>query len=318
MGCFQDGGLKENFAGGIAIRVAKEAWPRSWRPAQLLSLGTGTTARDAKKARYNPRYHHIVKSGSLTRVARAFKSSLSTEVRWNEMLGQLDKRIAENCRRFNVPLPDIGVTIDNIDAMDRYRNLVIFRPGSSKSAKFAAVELLVARLFFVLDAIPDKNSTPIWCHGSIRCKGSGEELLPALERLLPNDTLDFSIGTQPLGYVLSRENICPSCKRYRQSVSFPVSHLGEVVDLYLRYGRRQRWRINGFPSSVASFIDKQGLWSPFGRPDHGSGTAKPCDTCDAGRRFRGNAGQSFRGLRRKRSDREPPEAREAKRVLRGC
>lgn len=304
LGSFQDGGLRDNFAGGITYRVTRQVWPLSRGPARMLSLGTGTAAKSQDGP--SPHFRHIFKDGFLPRAFYAWMSSMDTESKWKEMKSQLDESIAEDYRRFNVLLQDIQVAIDDVEAMDRYRNLVTVQRGSGKSAKEAAVELLISRFFFVLDAIPDSTSTPIWCHGTIRCKGPIQELLPTLQRLLPQ-TLDFSTDTEPLGHLLGQRAICPACGRYCRPVSFPIHHFDDIINIYLRAGRQQRWRINGFPARVASFIDKQGLSSPFGRPDHGHPGTQPCDACDVSR-------MPFRGRRRKRTERQSIEEQARKRV----
>jgi hypothetical protein len=233
---------------------------------------------------------------------------MDTEFRWHEMKSQLDDVVKPDYIRFNVSLKDVPCTIDNVGAMDECRNLVIRQPGSARMAREAATALLVSRFYFVLGSVPEDAAitTPLWCHGTIRCKGPVKQVLESLERLHPQN-LDFITDSSPLGRFGGVEDICPTCERYCRPVAILIRHMDDVINIYLRINRKKRWRISGFPDSMATFVTRQYLHSPFGRPDHGHPGTDPCYNCDS-------TESSLRGKRRKRTSVLSREEQDKKRV----
>lgn len=210
------------------------------------------------------------------------------------MKSQLDESVRSDHVRLNVTLKDVPCGIDNVDAMDDYRNLVILQPGTATMAREAATAMLVSRFYFVLGSLPDSTSNvPTWYHGTIKCKGSVRPVLAALQKLQP-ENLDYVTDSSPLGRFGGTDDLCAACGRYCQSVSIPVRHLDDVVNIYLRKDKKKRWRISGFPDTMASFIDRQNLRCSFGRSDHGRPHTRHCHTCD-------NIEGSVRGKGRKRT-----------------
>lgn len=56
-------------------------------------------------------------------------SSMDTEMRWLEMVDQLDDMFKPDYLRFNIPLQDTPDAIDTIDMMEEYRNRVVLHSG---------------------------------------------------------------------------------------------------------------------------------------------------------------------------------------------
>ncbi|KAL1873641.1 hypothetical protein Plec18167_006158 [Paecilomyces lecythidis] len=245
----------------------------------MLSIGTGTTVKSPATA--SPHFRHVFRDGFLSRAFHAWMSSMDTERKWKEMKAQLDESIAEDFFRFNVTLEDKRMTLDDIQAMDDYRNLVALQPGSSRAAREVALALLTARFFFTLDAAPETGSRPFWCYGTIRCKAPASVVLPAIQRLVC-EKIDVMTDSASLGPFLGDRGICPTCGRFCQPISLRVRHPDDVISIYLKTGRpsRRSWRINSFPSTVSTLASRQGLGIAFGRPDHGHLGAEPCHTCD--------------------------------------
>lgn len=77
--------------------------------------------------------------------------------------------------------------LDTIDTMEEYRNQVALHPGGARKAREAATALLVSWLFFELDSLPDCDTTPLWCYGTIHCKRPSQQVMDALHRLRPGD-----------------------------------------------------------------------------------------------------------------------------------
>ncbi|KAF4226043.1 hypothetical protein CNMCM6805_005174 [Aspergillus fumigatiaffinis] len=292
IGTFQDGGLQDNFAAGLARRISRRIWPSRTGIARLISMGTGRVESSPDRS---PHYRHVFYDSFLRRGFDAWMSNLDTHSKWLHMMDEVDDRIKEDYLRFDVSLKDIPSAIDNAGAMDDYRNLVILQPGSSRMARQAATALLISRFFFVVDKLPREEPSrhQIRYHATIRCKGPTMPVLEALLRLHAQE-MEFVTDTTTLGKFQGRDDICPSCKRYRKPLSVVVGHPDEVINVYLRVDRHERWRISGFPSSISSIIAQQQLQSTFGRSDHSKPSAMPCSRC-------ANGGDEFGDNRRKRT-----------------
>lgn len=290
IGSFQDGGLMNNFAARIACRLSRQIWPSRRRPARVLSMGTGKTESTQNQS---PHFRHVFRDSFVRRGFDAWMSSMDSQTKWLEMRNQLEDTFKPDYFRFDVPLRNVSSEIDNIEAMEDYKNLVVLQPGAARMAREAASSLLVSRFYFVLGSWPENTIKPFWCRGTIRCKGRARELVAALQRLHPGG-ISYTTNSGPVGRFAGVEEICPTCERYCRPMSFFTRHTDEVVSIYIKAGTKQRWRISGFPSSIASLAEAQHIVSPFGRPDHGKPAAAPCSNCDG-------LGNIFQGTRRKRS-----------------
>lgn len=204
---------------------------------------------------------------------------MDTEMRWLEMLDQLEDTFKPDYLRFNIPLQDTPDAIDTVDTMEEYRNRVVLHSGDARKAREAATALLVSRLFFELDSLPNSTTTPLWCHGTIRFKGPTQQVMDALDRLHPQG-LDYTTGSKTIGKLAGSNGICSACRRYCKSVSFLSVHFDKAMNIFVRSKSKQSWRISGFPNSVASISAQQRLQAPFGRFSHGHPGRVPCVSCD--------------------------------------
>lgn len=297
IGSFQDGGLRDNLAADIARRVCRQIWPSRKNPACLLSMGTGVTPRARDRS---PHFRHIYQDGFVRRGFDAWMSSMDTEMRWLEMVDQLEDTFKPDYLRFNIPLQNTPGTLDTVDTMEEYRNQVAIHPGGAKKAREAATALLVSRIFFELDSLPDCTTAPLWCRGTIHCKGPSQQVMDALHRLHPQG-LDLTADSETIGKLDGPNELCSTCGRYCQPVSFFTVHFDKVMNIYVRSKSKQRWRISGFPDSIASISMKQQLQAPFGHYAHGCPGTAPCESC--------NERKYVRGKRRKRSSIQSQEGR---------
>ncbi|KAL4924643.1 patatin-like phospholipase family protein [Aspergillus undulatus] len=300
IGSFQDGGLQDNLAADIAHRLCRQIWPSRKNPAKLLSLGTGIAPRAIDPS---PHFQHVFQDGFIRRSFDAWMSSMDTEFHWSRMWDQIEDGSKPDYLRLNVPLPDAAGGIDAVEVMEEYRNLVLFHPGAARMAREAATALLASQFFFLLDSLPEEPANPFWCHGTVRCRGHAKTVVAQLNQLYP-DGLFLSTDTQKIGSRVDGGQICGACGRYRQAVSFVTAHSGIEVNIYLESQARKRWRISGFPDSLASFGAKQHLHSPFGRPDFHFPSAACCTDCD-------HVDTQPRGKRRRRgsADKQAKRAR---------
>ncbi|GKZ59930.1 hypothetical protein AnigIFM49718_006254 [Aspergillus niger] len=152
VGSFQDGGLQDNFAAGIAGRICRRIWPSRLGVARVISLGTG---EDVPSTDRSPRFRHVFRDGFLRRGFDAFMSSLGTKSKWLQLVDRLDEATKPDYIRMDVALDNLPCTIDDLEVMDDYRNLVILQPGSARLARATATAMLVARFYFVLERLEE-------------------------------------------------------------------------------------------------------------------------------------------------------------------
>ncbi|KAJ5255846.1 hypothetical protein N7505_010997 [Penicillium chrysogenum] len=303
IGSFQDGGLKYNFAGEIANQVSLQIWPTAMGSTRMLSLGTGK----AQSNEQTPHFRHVFRDSFVRRGFDAWMSTMETDSDWKKWRGRLNDSVKSDTHRLDVSLGKAPHTIDAVEAMEDYRDLVILQVGSGRMARDAATTLLVSRFFFVVDSLPEDTATAFWCRGSVRCKGPARMVILALENLYP-DGLSYVSDCGLIDKFGGLDSLCPSCGCYNRSISLLARHLEYTVNIYIQTSSKKRWRIGGFPECVASFVSRQGLWSSFGQDNHGYPCRQPCQSCDV-------TPSPVRGRRRKRKSGGSEDVYPRKRVL---
>lgn len=288
IGSFQDGGLKYNFAGEIAGQVSHQIWPNSIGSTRMLSLGTGKV----QSSDQTPHFRHVFRDSFLRRGFDAWMSTMESDSEWKRWISRLKGPLRGDCHRLDVSLGNAPHTIDAVEAMEDYRNLVLLQVGSARMAREAATTCLISRFYFVVDSLPENTATPFWCYGSVRCKGTARNVIIALDDLYP-EGLSYVSDTGLIDIFGGLDDLCPACGSYSRPLSFLTRHLDHKVSIYLQNSLKKRWRIGGFPESVATFASKQGLHLAFGRDDHGNPCREPCNSCDA-------IDNPLRGRRRRR------------------
>ncbi|CAI7615468.1 unnamed protein product [Penicillium pancosmium] len=288
IGTFQDGGLKYNFAGDLANRVSNQIWPSSMGSIRMLSLGTGK----AQPNDHTPHFRHIFRDGFLRRGFDAWMSTMETDSDWKKWRVRLGCEVRGDCHRLDVSLGQAPQTIDAVDTMDDYRDIVLLQSGSARMAREAATTLLVSRFFFVVGSLPERTASPFWCSGSVRCKGPAKKIIAALEQLYP-EGLSYVSDSGVIADFGGLDSFCASCGCYNRPISLLTRHLDHTVNVYIQNGSKRKWRISGFPETIATFALRQGLDMPFGREDHGYPCREPCHRCDA-------TGCATKGKRRRR------------------
>jgi hypothetical protein len=248
---------------------------RGKRPARLLSIGTGAILQLSAET---PHFRHVFRDSFVCRGFNAWMASMDTDLKWMEMFSQLDEADKPNYFQFNVHLREIPNAIDSVEAMDDYHNLVILQAGSSALACEAAITFLISHLYFVVEAIPETGDLPLSCQGTVRCKGVARQIIRAIERLHPQ-RLDFITDSESLGSFQSLEDVCRGYSHYHKAMSFSINHIGETLNIYLRSNSQKRWRINGFPDSIQSFISAQKMDSLFSQHHHSRARIVACNEC---------------------------------------
>ncbi|OQD97721.1 hypothetical protein PENSOL_c011G11247 [Penicillium solitum] len=220
IGSFQDGGLKYNFAGEIAHQVSHQIWPTAMGSTKMLSLGTGK----AQSSDQTPHFRHIFRDSFVRRGFDAWMSTMESDSDWRKWRGRLSDSVKSDSHRLDVSLGNTPHTIDAVETMEDYRNLVILQVGSARMARDAATALLISRLFFVVGSLPENTATAFWCRGSVRCKGPARKVILALENLYP-DGLSYVSDCGLIDRFGGLDSLCPLCGCYNRSISFLTRHL---------------------------------------------------------------------------------------------
>lgn len=163
--------------------------------------------------------------------------------------------------------------------MNDYRDLVLLQLGSARIARDAATTLLISRFFLLIGSLPEQTSVPFWCPGVVRCKGPAREIILALEYLYP-EGLSYVLDSGLIDGFGGLDSLCPLCRCYNYPISFLTRHLDYTINIYLQSRTKKKWRISGFPESVATFASRQGLQLLFGHGNHGYPSRKPCQSYD--------------------------------------
>jgi hypothetical protein len=142
--------------------------------------------------------------------------------------------------------------------------------------------LLVSSLFFELDGMPTDKEGSYHCKGSIRCRSGSIYLIRALTRV-HGGVVEFCKDGDNLGCKLDETDICTECYRYRRPVEFLVKSLKDEITLSVRGGKCEGKKISAMPNSIAWFIKKQNLHSPFGSASHGDPGGLRCRACSPNR-----------------------------------
>jgi hypothetical protein len=242
---------------------------------RMVSMGTGKPPPNEQI----PHFRHIFRDSFLRRGFDAWMSTMDTDTEWRNWRGRLSESVRGDCHRLDVSLANTPQTIDAVGAMNDYRDLVLLQPGSARMARDASTTLLISRFFFQISSLPEQTTVPFWCPGSVRCKGPARSIILALENLYP-EGLSYVSDSGLIDGFGGLDSLCPSCGCYNHPISFLTRHLDYTVNVYIQSKTKKRWRISGFPESVATFASRQGLQSSFGHGDHGSPSRKPCQGCD--------------------------------------
>lgn len=96
---------------------------------------------------------------------------------------------------------------------------------------------------------------PFWCLGLVRYKGLAREIIVALENLYP-DSLSYVLDSGLINTFGGLDSLCPLYGCYSYPVSFLTLYLDYTINIYIQSKTKKRWRISGFPESVATFTSR--------------------------------------------------------------
>ncbi|EDN92146.1 hypothetical protein SS1G_08008 [Sclerotinia sclerotiorum 1980 UF-70] len=186
IGTFQDGGVRQNDPGNIALQEVAAVFPNSAEPSLVVSLGTGA-ARVNDVPEMGPS-RGLLKDGFIPRLIRAFKLSFgSTIAHKHRSLRRQGSR--EQYFRFDIefdhPEPELDDTTRMQEVKERARSAIYESKELDHLARCVVAELFL----FELDSIPKKERGRYFCQGRIICRLRAHHT--ALQVLLEHSRRDY-------------------------------------------------------------------------------------------------------------------------------
>lgn len=217
----------------MAYQEVKELWPKIDSLDFTFVLETGMPPHKDRTASRGPS-------------AAGFVKHL-----WKSFMGYLDgynvvRRSEPNEFWLNSIIPERS-------DLDDWRNLSLLRrsvhlmPSRQELADVATC-LLASNFYYVLHVLPQYDGGYYRCTGSIRCRTDSRAVFQALAKLGVSH-LQFVMGHNVLIDCVTDRDICSSCRRYRNQVTFHVRHLSEKVTISLRTSDSRRYKLSAFIST---------------------------------------------------------------------
>jgi hypothetical protein len=309
----QDGCLEHPNPADLAVWESRRIWPHIAKPDVVLSLGNGTNA--ATKSLKTDIFQLIFQrtlSGFLPRLYRTFKSRIDPEKAWAKLLNGLDDKARQDYIRWNITYPGAEPAIDDVDRMDELSHCVETQAHGARVFRgFSA--LLISSLFFELDGMPPEDEHGVYhCKGSIRCRSGSLWLIRAMTRV-HEGVMEFCKDGNSLGCKLDEIDICAACCRYRRPVEFLVRSRADEISLSVKGGKCKGRNLSAMPNSLAWFIKRQNLESPFGCATHDDPGALRCPACSPKPKPRPHNRRATSAKRKRPNPALPPTPRNVRR-----
>ncbi|CCD42661.1 similar to patatin-like phospholipase [Botrytis cinerea T4] len=266
IGTFQDGGVRQNDPGNIALQEVAVTFPNSVEPSLVVSLGTGAT-RVNEVPEMGPS-RGLLKDGFIPRLIRAFKLSFgSTIAHKHRSLRKQGHR--EQYFRFDIefdhPEPELDDTTRMQEVKERARSAICGSKDIDQLARCVIAELFL----FELDSVPKKERGRYICQGRIICRlRAHSTALQVLLEQLNRSSAVFLVQGHHLKDSLDDGSYEDKDGNFGKTVSFEVFDKSTTFSIQLKEGSSQPCGISGSPFSIDSLVAAQQLECPFGTMDH--------------------------------------------------
>ncbi|TGO90888.1 hypothetical protein BPOR_0047g00110 [Botrytis porri] len=266
IGTFQDGGVRQNDPGNIALQEVSALFPNSLEPSLVVSLGTGAARVD--NVPYMGPSRGLIKDGFIPRLVRAFKLSFgSTIPHKHRSLRSRGSR--EQYFRFDIefdhPEPELDDTTRIQEVKEHARSTICESKELDHLARCVIAELFL----FELNDVPRKERGRYVCHGRIICRLRAH--VPAFKALLEQlkkSSAVFLVQGHPVKCCTEDETSKDQNGNFSKAVSIEVFDKRTSFTIQLKEGSSQPCSISGSPFSIESLVTAQHLDSPFGTVDH--------------------------------------------------
>ncbi|KAH7393734.1 patatin-like phospholipase-like protein [Cadophora sp. MPI-SDFR-AT-0126] len=265
LGTFQDGGLRENDPGNLALEEAAVIHPSIDEPSLVVSLGTGSS-RPSEVPRMSPS-RGILQDGFIARLLRAFKLSFGS-IRGHKFRSRRREGRKEQYFRFDMEFDGPEPALDDTTKMQELKAAARAAIHGSKELKRLA-RCVVAELFvFVLDHDPSKENGKYLCKGRILCRRRADD--PAFDVLmeqLSKKSIKFFVEGHPLEGLIDNSWLDPK-GNFSKRVSIELVDRRSTFTIQLREGNMDPCSISGSPFTIDGLVSAQELNAPFGTSNH--------------------------------------------------
>ena len=244
--------MKANNPTGLGIWELKRIWPGSSKPSVVVSVGTGSRAKQIEFTHVSSTHIH---DGYLARAYRAFMSSpsLDGQTSWLDLLNGLEDEERKNYYRLNLSFDGTEPELDDASCMPDIRQKVLAQYVVSHKRKNA---LWASRFFFEICDKPQYYCGYYRCSGTILCIfQDARPLLSCITRAHPQAS--FVLHQNKTFATLAQSACCKSCGMLWLPVSFEITQLYQSIDIALVLDDAHSCHISGFPHPIQWFVDQQ-------------------------------------------------------------
>jgi len=140
--------------------------------------------------------------------------SFDDKSNFRDVVNSLNCENHKDYKRLNVVLSRNESTINNINQMNKLRQLVHLNSQMIQECEKTIYALLIASFYFELSYILSSLlENQICCLETIRCHLSNEVMVKLLKRIHPS-RLFFVTHSRVLRYYFDKRDLCSSCQRY--------------------------------------------------------------------------------------------------------
>jgi hypothetical protein len=244
--------MKANNPTGLGLWELKRIWPGSSKPSVVVSVGTGSRAKQVEFTHASKTHIH---DGYLSRAYRAFMSSpsLDGQTSWLDLLNGLDDEERENYHRLNLSFDDAEPELDDASCMPDIRQKVLAQYVESHKRKNA---LWASRFFFEICEKPQYYCGYYRCSGTILCIfRDARPLVSVITRAYQKAS--FVLQQNKIFPTLAASACCKSCGMFWLPVSFETTQLYQSIEIALVLDDAHSCHISGFPHPLQWFVDQQ-------------------------------------------------------------
>lgn len=284
IGTLQDGCLKHNNPIRIALWEVNRIWQFNPLRDLVLSLGTGTSKVREPLTPTSPQPKRASSDALIPRLFRSFSSSIDGESLWRDIYNGLTSLERPDYVRLNVTLEQ-EPAMDDTSSIDLLKSTVQDQADLSHLQDICAT-LVVSSFYFELLRSPTLDSNMrdggYQCSGRVLCRGDPQEVLSALDRVLPGPLELVVSGDVVKGQPFEPHlYICCGCSKFSRHITFRVRHPRDKLVIGIKRSDCEHpiRRLSGFPESMEWFTHAQRLRSPFGHRGEPR-SMLPCSSCD--------------------------------------
>jgi hypothetical protein len=277
LGTFQDGGLRQNDPGNLALQEAAAIYPSVDEPSLVVSLGTGSS-RLGDVPRMSPT-RGVFRDGFIARLIRAFKLSLSS-LDGHKFRSRRREGRKEQYFRFDIEFDGPEPALDDTTKMQELKAAARSAIQGSKELDRLARCIVAEYFIFELEHEPSRENGKYMCVGRIFCRlRANHPAFGVLIEQLSKSSAKFLIQGHPMKGSIEDGSWLDEGGNFNKRVCLELVDRRSHIALQLREGTSEPCSISGSPFTIDSLVAAQQLSACFGTSNHEK--RKRLDSTDA-------------------------------------